>query len=131
MSKSPQQPPNRVENRKMSDKRTSPQNRSLHKWLKDMATSCNQQGVSPRVIIDELEKRGADIIVTKEFMKEVFKGVMKKMYPKLERTTQLKKGEKQIDNIVMVINKVFSQWGVSESFPSEEERAMKEYYDKN
>ncbi len=113
------------------EKRTNQQNKALHKYFQTMARECQEKGVTLRHIVEFYQKRGMETMVTDKIFKDVvFKPIMKVMYG-IDSTTKLKKGEKQIENIAMVINKNFGEeWGVSQPFPSEEELQMEKEYGK-
>ena len=88
-------------------KRTTQQNRALHKFFTLLAVELNEAGLDQRKVL----KPGVSIPWSGESIKEqVWKPIQKALYEKKSTTELLKKEE--IDKIYDVINK-----HLSESFP--------------
>ncbi len=104
-------------------KRSTQQNRSLHKLFSDISNSLIEQGIDQRTIIEGLQ--GYDAPVTPEFIKEVWKTIQYTMY-RTTSTTQLE--TTQYDKVYDVLNKFLGEeFGIYCPLPSVEEQMMKQY----
>ncbi len=100
---------------KLKKSRTLSQNSALHLYLSMMSDELNDSGFTQRKLWDTM-KDGFEIPVTPEMLKEVAKGVSKKMFnePKTSLLTTI-----QLSALYEAINSAFGQCaGVSLPFPS-------------
>ena len=84
--------------------RTSQQNRALHLWLERLAEALNDAGysVNDRIVLK------AEISFTKENLKEnVFKPVMRALYPEKKSTAEL--GKIEITEVYDEVNRFLAQ----------------------
>lgn len=112
-----------------NEQRSLSQNNSLHKWLTEIATLLNEQGKTMKEVMSAM--REYEVKPTMHGLKEnVWKPIQEAMFGTTS-TTELKKSEKQIDDIIDVMTKIFAQIEVTlPPFPSEESRNFIEYYSK-
>ena len=104
--------------------RTYSQNRALHLWFTQKAEQCREAGISPRMAFEKT----IELDMTDVMMKEIWRAVQKALYKKTS-TTELSKGNGEIDNLVEHLNRFFA----GEPFnleglplPNDEDRAREE-----
>jgi len=97
--------------------RTGQQNNALHLWLGQVADAMNNAGYDLKAV---LEAKPIPVSCTKENMKQnVFKPIMRALYPQYTSTTQLEKIE--VSDVYEHMNRWLAQeFGISVPFPSEE-----------
>ena len=98
--------------------RTDKQNRSLHKYLRELASALNDAGLEMHVAFKDIEVPWNEHIL-KSFWKKI-----ESAYTGKTSTTEM--STKQVTEIYEIVNRHFSQWGVSIPFPSLEEQAIKD-----
>ena len=108
--------------------RTLSQNDALHLWLTMISDQLIERGHTMQQVMEQM--RSYEIKPTMIALKEgVWKPVQKSMFG-IESTKDLLKSEKQIDDIVDVLCKIFGEMGVvCPPFPSCESKNQIETYD--
>lgn len=102
--------------------RTNQQNKSLHKYYRLLSEEAQNKGVTVKMMIDALPD--ADVPVTPEILKEIWRIFQRKMLHK-ESTTQLTK--KEIDIVFEPFSAyVAKNFDIAINFPSEEELYYKQ-----
>jgi len=96
----------------MTQIRSNQQNKALHKYCTELAVELNNAGVTVEAVMKDLQ---ADF--TMETVKMMWRAFAKAKYGK-ESTTELT--SKQINEIFDEVNRHVSQFGISMSFPSQE-----------
>jgi hypothetical protein len=71
--------------------RTTSQNKSLHRWFRQIADKGNESGIGLRCLMDNI--RVEDWPLTEENVKDTFKVVMGACYPDKSSTTELSTAE--------------------------------------
>ncbi len=113
-----------VELKKISQSRTSLQNRALHLFFTQVANELNSIGIP--FIYTGLKGVQMEIQWTGSLFKEMtWKPIQKAMYGTTS-TTKLKRG-KEIDSIFEVINKFFAERGIEITFPNQFDYYLKFY----
>jgi predicted RNase H-like nuclease len=112
------------------EKRTLSQNDALHLWLTQIANLMRERGMTMRQVQKAMENYDAP--VTMESLKEdVWKKIQFALF-KTTSTKELKKSEKQIDDIVMTMVGIFSKPETHNitlpPFPSLESKNFNETY---
>lgn len=105
-----------IELKKLSDKRTSQQNRALHKFFVMISFALNELGLEFHyfgIKGQELTTRYNELIVKEHFWKQIQRTLFN-----IESTTEL--NTHQINEIVDVIIKFFGEKGVLIEFPNKE-----------
>lgn len=105
----------------MEEKRTTQQNRSLHKYCTDVARELNNAGVPVSVFMEDIE---ADY--TMDTVKMLWKAFARAKYGKTS-TTELTK--KQIDEIYDEVNRHVARFGIHVEFPSRDLLDYQRIYD--
>jgi len=93
--------------------RTNLQNASLHKWLTLLAIEMNNAGITQRELIGRF-KKGFELPVTMEMLKDVFREVGKAMYHKDSTanlsTTEMVDVHRVVEQRISEITGVFVPW---------------------
>jgi hypothetical protein len=101
--------------------RTQTQNKALHKYFTQLANELDAHGIDQKMLLDKLQ--GYSVPITKDFLKDVWKAVQKRMYQK-ESTTEL--STSQVSEVYETVNRFTAQeFGVHTAFPSNEEIMLK------
>lgn len=97
-------------------KRTSQQNKALHKYFSMVADALNEQGIEFTKVF-----KTADLMITPVIVKEcMWKPLQQALFGK-ESTTELSK-QQEIDKVYDVINRKLSEsYGIYVPFPNKEE----------
>lgn len=112
-----------VEIKKVSQTRTSQQNRALHLFFTQVANELNDNGIY--FVYNGLKGHEIEIPWTGELFKEMtWKPIQEAMFG-TNSTTKLKR--EQIDPIFDVINKFFADKGISISFPNKFDMYLRFY----
>lgn len=93
--------------------RTLRQNRALHKWCTELATEANDQGISMKAVMQNIE-----ISWSMDAVKSIVQAISKAKYGK-SSTSELT--TKQLSDCCEEVHKIFAENGVYVEFPSEEE----------
>ena len=106
---------------------TRQQQKSLHKWLTMISEQLIARGHTMQQVMEQM--KSYEIKPTMIALKEgVWKPVQEAMFGTTS-TTELKKSEKQIDDIVDVLCKIFGEMGVvCPQFPSSDSKNFNEVY---
>jgi len=83
--------------------RSGQQNRALHKWFELKSQQCRDAGVTVQLAFNQT----ADLDMTPEMMKEIFRTIMKALYAKASTRDLEKVGE--IDDMVNHLNRFFAE----------------------
>src|SRR5574343_855005 len=105
----------------MEEKRTTNQNKALHKYCTDVARELNNAGIPVSVFMQDIQ---ADY--TMETVKELWRAFARAKYGK-SSTTELTK--KQIDEVYDEVNRHIAQFGIHIDFPSRELLDYETIYD--
>ena len=117
----------RIEMKKVSNTRSSQQNRALHLFFNQVAKELNSIGIP--FVYRGLKGHDMEMQWTGELFKEMtWKPIQQAMYGTTS-TTKLKRG-KEIDSIFEVINKFFAERGIEISFPNQFDYYLKFYENK-
>ena len=105
----------------MEGRRTTQQNKALHKWFDLVSRTLIEHGIDARIFFDTFFKEGFEVAMSPQVIKAAFKEVMRATLKKTS-TTQLNK-HKEIDILVEAWNKnlgeKFGKMGVEYvDFPS-------------
>ena len=100
----------------MEKRRTTSQNRALHKYFEDVATELLSQGIERKTVMDDLE--GYSVPVDASFMKEVWRAIQFTQMGK-KSTTELETHE--VNKVFETFNRFLAEnYAVHCPFPSME-----------
>ena len=105
--------------------RSTQQNKSFYKWIEEVASECEAQGVDRKTMVEDLSD--ASIPITGKFIKEViWFHYMVAMYGK-ESTTQLTTKEMtEVEKSVTL--HLQEHYGLQTKWPSQEEQEFESFY---
>jgi len=105
--------------------RSTQQNKSFYKWIEEVASECEAQGVDRKTMVEDLSD--ASIPITGKFIKEViWFHYMVAMYGK-ESTAQLTTKEMaEVEKVVTL--HLQENYGLQTKWPSQEEQSFLETY---
>lgn len=102
-------------------KRTSRQNRAVHKFFEEASNELNNSGISQKLLIQNL-----DVEHTPQSVKSIFRAIGK---AKFEKTSTADLTTKELQDCFEEITRLFAQHGIDMKFPSYEdsEEYLKSY----
>ena len=105
--------------------RSTQQNKSFYKWIEEVASECEAQGVDRKTMVEDLSD--ASIPITGKFIKEViWFHYMVAMYGK-ESTAQLTTKEMtEVEKVVTL--HLQENYGLQTKWPSQEEQEFPSFY---
>ena len=109
-------------------KRTNQQNKSLHKWLTEIALLLREQGLTMKEVMEVMKEY--EVKPTMHGLKEnVWKPIQESMFGTTSTTELEKTG--QIDDVIDVMTKIMAcMWITVPPFPSENEKSLTDTYGK-
>lgn len=106
-------------------KRSTQQNKAIHKMFEEVARAMLEQGIERRTVVQDLDAYTCPIDA--QFIKEVWRAIMYTQTG-LQSTTQLSGG--QVDKVYDTFNRFLGEnYGVHVPFPSIQELYAQEWYD--